>query len=36
MRISPLNIKRQEFGNSLRGYDKDEVEAFLTKLAKRV
>ncbi len=33
MKISPLNIKRQEFGKSIRGYDVDEVEAFLSKLA---
>ena len=33
MKISPLNIKRQEFSKSIRGYDTDEVEAFLTKLA---
>lgn len=33
MRISPLNIKNQEFNKSLRGYDKDEVHDFLDKLA---
>ena len=33
MKISPLNIKRQEFSKGIRGYDTDEVEAFLTKLA---
>jgi cell division initiation protein len=31
--ISPLSIKKQEFNNSFRGYDKEEVEAFLEKLA---
>ena len=31
--ISPLSIKKQEFNSSLRGYDKEEVEAFLEKLA---
>jgi cell division initiation protein len=33
MKVSPINIKRQEFNKSLRGYDKDEVQAFLDKLA---
>ncbi len=33
MKISPLNIKRQEFSKGIRGYDKEEVDAFLTKLA---
>ena len=33
MRISPLNIKNQEFNKSLRGYDKEEVHDFLDKLA---
>ncbi len=33
MKFSPLNIKRQEFSKSVRGYDKDEVQAFLDKLA---
>jgi cell division initiation protein len=33
LRISPLNIKNQEFNKSLRGYDKDEVRDFLEKLA---
>ena len=33
MKISPLNIKRQEFSKTIRGYDKEEVDAFLTKLA---
>lgn len=33
MKISPLNIKRQEFSRRIRGYDKEEVDAFLTRLA---
>ncbi len=33
MKFSPVNIKRQEFSRSVRGYDKDEVQAFLDKLA---
>lgn len=33
MKISPLNIKRQEFSKTIRGYDTVEVEAFLSKLA---
>jgi len=33
MKISPLNIKRQEFSKTIRGFDPDEVEAFLSKLA---
>ena len=33
MKVSPLSIKKQEFNKSLRGYDKDEVQAFLDKLA---
>ena len=33
MKVSPINIKKQEFKNSLRGYDRDEVQAFLDKLA---
>lgn len=31
--ISPLSIKKQEFNKSFRGFDKEEVEAFLEKLA---
>ena len=31
--ISPLSIKNQEFNKSFRGFDKEEVEAFLEKLA---
>jgi len=33
MKISPINIKRQEFNKSFRGYDPEEVQAFLEKLA---
>ncbi|HZW38816.1 MAG TPA: DivIVA domain-containing protein [Ignavibacteriaceae bacterium] len=33
MRFSPLNIKRQEFKTSLRGYDKEEVKDFLEQAA---
>jgi cell division initiation protein len=33
MKISPLSIKKQEFNKSMRGYDKEEVQAFLEKLA---
>ncbi|GAB4287498.1 MAG: DivIVA domain-containing protein [Ignavibacteriaceae bacterium] len=33
MKVSPLNIKKQEFKKVLRGYDTEEVEAFLNKLA---
>ncbi len=33
MKFSPLNIKKQEFSRTVRGYDKDEVQAFLDKLA---
>lgn len=33
MRLSPLNIKKQDFGKTVRGFDKDEVNAFLEKIA---
>jgi len=33
MKISPINIKKQEFSKSVRGFDKDEVQAYLEKLA---
>jgi len=33
MKVSPMNIKKQEFNKSLRGFDKEEVQAFLDKLA---
>jgi len=33
MRITPLEIRQKEFEKKLRGYDKDEVTAFLTSLS---
>jgi len=33
MKVSPITIKKQEFSKSLRGYDTEEVQAFLDKLA---
>jgi cell division initiation protein len=33
MKISPINIKKQEFKKKLKGYDPEEVQAFLEKLA---
>lgn len=33
MKVSPLSIKKQEFKKGLRGYDQEEVQAFLEKLA---
>ena len=33
MKVSPISIKKQEFNKSLRGYDTEEVQAFLEKLA---
>lgn len=33
MKLSPINIKKQEFGKSVRGYDTEEVKAFLERLA---
>lgn len=33
MKLSPLDIRKQEFKRSMRGYDPDEVEAFLTMVA---
>jgi len=33
MKVSPLSIKKQEFNKTMRGYDRDEVQAFLDKLA---
>jgi cell division initiation protein len=33
MMFSPLTIKQQEFNSSFRGYDKEEVQAFLARLA---
>ncbi|MBI5726741.1 MAG: DivIVA domain-containing protein [Ignavibacteriales bacterium] len=36
MRISPISIKRQEFSKSFRGFDTEEVQAFLEKIAEDV
>jgi len=33
MKYSPNSIKQQEFNKSVRGYDRDEVQAFLEKLS---
>jgi cell division initiation protein len=33
MKLSPLSIKKQEFNKSFRGFDKEEVQSFLNKLA---
>jgi cell division initiation protein len=33
MKFLPMSIKKQEFSKSFRGYDRDEVEAFLYKLS---
>ena len=33
MKFSPMNIKRQEFRKSVRGFDREEVMAFLEKLS---
>ncbi len=33
MKLSPQDIKQQEFKKSVRGFDKEEVQAFLEKLA---
>ncbi len=33
MRLSPLDIKKQEFTRTLRGYDQEEVQAFLDMMA---
>ncbi|MGD8780550.1 MAG: DivIVA domain-containing protein [Ignavibacteria bacterium] len=33
MKFTPYNIKTQEFGKSVRGYDKEEVQAFLESLS---
>ena len=36
MKLSPLLIKKQEFTKSLRGFDPEEVQAFLEKIANDV
>src|SRR5690554_1462018 len=33
MKVSPISIKKQEFSKSVRGFDRDEVKAYLEKLA---
>ena len=33
MKFSPMSIKQQDFSKSVRGYDKEEVQAFLDKLS---
>ena len=33
MRITPLDVRKQEFRKSVRGFDCDEVQAFLSTLA---
>jgi len=33
MKLSPLNIKKQEFGKKMKGYDTNEVSAFLERVA---
>jgi cell division initiation protein len=35
MKLSPLDIKKQEFARTLRGYDPDEVKAFLDMMARQ-
>ncbi len=36
MKLSPMNIKNQQFGKSVRGFDPEEVKAFLVKLADEI
>lgn len=36
MKLTPLLIKKQEFSKSLRGFDVEEVQAFLDKLSNEV
>ena len=36
MKLTPLDIRRNEFNRSLRGYDREEVESFLTMVADEV
>ncbi|HEY5823450.1 MAG TPA: DivIVA domain-containing protein, partial [Cyclobacteriaceae bacterium] len=33
MKVTPLEIRQKTFERTLRGYDKDEVNAFLTSLS---
>jgi cell division initiation protein len=36
MKISPMDIQRQTFGNRFRGFDRDEVRAYLNLVAEEV
>lgn len=36
MKISPLEIRQQEFTKKMRGFDPDEVQSFLESLADEV
>ena len=36
MKFTPFGIKNQEFSQSLRGYDKEEVRAYLEKLSNEI
>ena len=36
MKVSPLSIKKQDFNKKIRGYDPDEVHAFLERLAEEI
>jgi len=36
MKISPMDIQKQSFGQTLRGYDKDEVKSYLNIVAEEV
>jgi len=36
MKLSPLDIKKQEFSRAFRGYSVEEVQAFLDTLARQV
>jgi cell division initiation protein len=36
MKLSPINIKKQEFSRQVRGYDTNEVAAFLERIAEEV
>ena len=35
MKITPQDIHKQEFKTGMRGYDKDEVDAFLQMIAEQ-
>jgi len=36
MKFTPFGIRSQEFNRTVRGYDRDEVKAFLEKIAENV